>query len=183
MTADVTDRAFVFGYGSLALSEGTPCTLHGHRRGWGVAMDNRVAIPGYKVYEDPKTGRRPPVYVAYLDIEADDGARLNGVAFPARDLASLDRRERNYERRDVTAHVSADLGGRVYAFVGRPQGRERLSAGRAAGTAVVARHYLERVRAGFAAHGALAEFEATTEPLDLPLRELRRIDLVGSSIM
>ncbi len=169
--------AYVFGFGSLAAGDGVPCRLRDHRREWGVAMDNRRTIPGYKVYVDPETGERPPVYVAYLDIEPDQGAHLNGVAFPAPDLAYLDRRERSYHRRDVTDLVDADVGGRVYAFVGRPEARERLAAGRAANTAVVARHYLEHVRQGFARHGALAAFEATTEPLDRPLRDLRRIDL------
>jgi cation transport regulator ChaC len=174
--------AFVFGYGSLAQREGTPCTLRDHARSWGVAMDNRRTIPGYKIYLDPETGARPEIYVAYLDIEPTAGAAVAGVAFAAPDLAALDRRERSYHRRDVTALVDADLGGPVYAYVGRAESRARLAAGRAAGTAVVASHYLENVRAGFDAYGALAAFEATTAPLDLPLRDLRRVDLKRSSI-
>src|ERR687894_1532691 len=40
---------FVFGYGSLAAGfAGRRARLHGHRRVWGVAMDNRLDIPGYK---------------------------------------------------------------------------------------------------------------------------------------
>ena len=44
---------WVFGYGSLASLPGAqPAVLEGHERSWGVAMDNTVELPGYKVYED-----------------------------------------------------------------------------------------------------------------------------------
>jgi cation transport regulator ChaC len=119
----------VFGYGSLPAEEGgVPCRLRDHRRGWDVAMDNRETIPGYKVYLDPETGEQPPVHVAYLSITPHAGAHVDGYVFPVTDeeLAALDERERNYERRDVSAHC--DLDGRV-------------------GTAVVSRGYLEKVSA------------------------------------
>ena len=45
--------ALVFGYGSLAEPRaGRPLRLAGWRRVWGVAMDNRVTIPGYKYFLD-----------------------------------------------------------------------------------------------------------------------------------
>ena len=61
-------------------------------------------------------------------------------------LAELDERERNYDRHDVTELVDADLGGRVWAYVGSLAGRPRLARGRRRGTAVVARGYLRRCR-------------------------------------
>ena len=56
----------------------------------------------------------------------------------------------------------------------------RLAARRARGTAVIARRYLEAVRAGFAARGMLAEYEATTDPpRGLPVRDRLRLDVGG----
>jgi cation transport regulator ChaC len=186
---------YVFGYGSLARAAGAalPCRLLDHRRGWGVAMDNRLMIPGYKVYVDPLTGEQPPVYVAFLDIRPQPGARVNGVAFPvdADELALIDGRERQYERRDVTHLVDLDLDGRsralrasagfpdgtVWAYAGRAESRRRCAAGRADGTTVIAAPYHRHVREGFRARGLLDAFERTTDPPDLPERELQRVDL------
>jgi cation transport regulator ChaC len=154
----------VFGYGSLpAEVEGVACTLRDHRRDWDVAMDNRETIPGYKVYLDPETGEQPPVHVAYLSIVPAPGESVDGVAFPVSDeqLAALDRRERNYDRHDVTDLVDADLGGRVWAYAGSADGRRRLADGLRDGTAVVAHGYLEKVGA----------------PTDLPVRRLLRRDI------
>jgi len=172
---------YVFGFGSLATRDGVPCRLRGHRREWGVAMDNRRTIPGYKFYVDPVTGERPAVFVAFLDIRPDPEREVNGVVFPAGGdaLAALDDRERSYERIDVSDLV--DLDGRVWAYRGRAAARERFAAGRRAGTAVVARLYLEQIRAGFAAYGALEEFDRSTDPWGPPLRDLRRIDVPAAS--
>jgi cation transport regulator ChaC len=155
----------VFGYGSLpAERRGTRCRLRDHRRDWDVAMDNRQTIPGYKVYVDPDTGERPPVHVAYLSIVPAAGESVDGVAFPVTDdeLAALDRRERNYDRHDLTDLIDTDLGGRVWAYVGSADGRRRLAEGRRDGTAVVAHGYLVKVR------------HAVTVPPDLPVRALLR---------
>ena len=152
----------MFGYGSLPAEEGgVPCRLRDHRRGWDVAMDNRETIPGYKVYVDPDTGERPPVHVAYLSITPEPGEHVDGYAFPVSDeqLAELDERERNYERRDVSGQC--DLEGRVWAYVGSLAGRLRLARGRRRGTAVVSRGYLEKVGV----------------PTDLPVRTLLRRDV------
>jgi Gamma-glutamyl cyclotransferase, AIG2-like len=179
-------HVFVLAYGSLARASGAalPCQLLDHRRTWGVAMDNRLTIPGYKVYVDPLTGEQPPVYVAFLDVRPELGARVNAVAFPVdtAELDVLDRRERQYERRDVTDLVDADLGGRVWAYVGHAEARRRYEAGRTDGTAVVARQYLEGVRAGFATRGALAAFERTTDPPQVPVRELERLEVDYSGV-
>jgi gamma-glutamylcyclotransferase (GGCT)/AIG2-like uncharacterized protein YtfP len=155
----------VFGYGSLTAAGGRRCVLRDHRRGWGVAMDNRETIAGYKYYVDAETGERPAVYVAYLSIWPEPGAQVEGVAFAVDDaaLAALDARERNYDRRDVTGLVDPDLGARVWAYVGSAAGSERYAAGRAAGTAVVAEAYLALVPAA--------------EPPDLPVRPLLRRDV------
>ena len=170
------DPAFVFGYGSLLeQGEGTPCRLRGHRRRWGVAMDNRRTIPGYKYFLEPDGGR-PDVFVAFLDAVPAPGASCAGLAFgvDAAALGELDARERNYRRVDVTALVDADLGGRVWAYLGLEEARERLAAGVRAGTAVVSRAYVEGVRAGFAAFGV--GFDAEPE---LPVRDLTLVRVPG----
>jgi hypothetical protein len=140
-------------------------------------MDNRETIPGYKVYVDPGTGEQPPVHVAYLGIRSDPHAHVSGLALEVTvdELAALDRRERNYDRRDVSRLV--DLEGPVWAYVGSEAGRRRLAAGRANGTAVVSEGYFENVRQGFQALGLLDDFEATTDPLDLPVVPLLRRDV------
>ena len=157
-------RQLVFGYGSLPAEEaGVECRLHDHELGWDVAMDNREIVPGYKVYVDARTGLRPEVEVAFLSITPEPGASVDGLAFPVSDekLAELDERERNYVRHDVTELVDADLGGRVWAYVGSVAGRLRLARGRRRGTAVVSRRYLEKVGV----------------PTDLPVRPLLRCDV------
>jgi hypothetical protein len=181
--------SYVFGYASLV---GAPharrARLRGHRRVWGVAMDNTVAVPGYKVYELPD-GTRPAAAVAFLDLErAGDAAAVDGalLEIDADGLALLDTRERQYERLDVAALVTpADgtaLDGRpVWTYVGRAPGRARVAAGRA-GTAdvVVQRAYVDLVEAAFAGLGddALARYRDSTElPPPFPVLELARVDL------
>ena len=100
-------------------------------------MDNRRTIPGYKYYVDPATGERPPVRVTFLSLYPAAEGRVNGVALPvsAAALDGCDRRERNYDRIDVTGLIDADLGGTCGRTVGSEAARERF----AAGAAVVAR--------------------------------------------
>jgi gamma-glutamylcyclotransferase (GGCT)/AIG2-like uncharacterized protein YtfP len=174
---------FVFAYGSLAadLRGSHRAMLRGRRRGWGVAMDNRVDVPGYKHYRLRADGSRPAVFVAFLDLFEDDrAAATHGVCVPVDDaqLPVVDHRERNYERIDVTRDVTPARG-TVWAYVGSSTGRRRLDLARADGLAVVSRDYLERTRAAFAALGsaALADFEATAAVGDLPVLDLERVEL------
>jgi hypothetical protein len=166
----------VFGYGSLVAGAGVPARLREHRRVWGVAMDNTVDLPGYKLYLD-RDGGRPAVCVAFLDVEPAPRATADGLCVPvdAAALEALDLRERNYERVDVTGLVDAgEPLGRVWTYRGRADSRARLRAARAEGRAVIARDYLTAVEAGFRA--ALGE-AAAISPDGLPVRDLRRVDL------
>src|SRR6185312_16015514 len=164
---------FIFGYGSLVRRDETPlvCRLHGHARAWNVAMDNRETIPGYKYFLDA-AGGRPEVFVTFLNLEPRHGAVTSGAAIPvsADELEELDARERNYARVEVTEAIDADLGGRVYAYLGHDDARARFELGRRGGTAVVARAYLEEVRA------ALGGLEPL-EPPPVPVRDLTRVDV------
>jgi gamma-glutamyl AIG2-like cyclotransferase len=166
---------WVFGYGSLAglPPDARPCTLAGWRRSWGVAMDNRVDLPGYKHFVTP-AGERPALMVAFLTIAPEPGARVNGVALPvARDeLPALDARERNYRRVDVGEHVDADVPGRVWAYAGLDAARERFETGRREGRLAIASSYYEEVLAGFDRLGQRARFDRLTEPLPAPVVEL-----------
>jgi gamma-glutamylcyclotransferase (GGCT)/AIG2-like uncharacterized protein YtfP len=166
--------AHVFAYGSLARDHGgRPARLRGVRRAWGVAMDNRHVIPGYKVWLDPADGTRPPVHVVFLDLVPAARAAVAGVLLPVSRaaLARLDARERNYARVDVTDRLEAGrlpTGARVWAYVGSAAGRARFRAGQAAGTAVVAGAYLDAVRSAFSA--------AIPAP-PVPVRRLARRDV------
>jgi hypothetical protein len=133
-------RVLVFGYGSLVTGGGTPARLHGYRREWNVAMDNRVTIPGYKYYVDP-AGERPRVVVTFLNLVPGDG--VDGVVLEA-DPAELDARERQYKRVDVSHAI--DVVGPVYAYIGRGEAVARFEAGLREGRAVAQRSYVEAVR-------------------------------------
>lgn len=174
-------RDYVFGYASLVADPtGFAADLSRHRRAWTVSMDNARDVPGYKFYVDRESGERPAAYVTFLDLVADADASVNGMVLPIRDRASLDARERNYERRDVTDLLSErPPDGRVWAYFGTPEAHERHAAGIAAGRAVVQRAYLDGVRAGFARLGAgeLDRFDGSTEPPGIPIRDLERVDL------
>lgn len=159
----------VFGYGSLVRLDGSPARMRGHRRTWGVAMDNARTIPGYKYYVDARTGERPDVFVAFVDFEpANDGDAVDGVIFPvtAEELDALDARERNYERVSVTSLVEPRPdGGRVWAYAGRADARDRCARGRAEGRLVVSAEYARLVT------------RASGDEPPCPVVELRRIDL------
>jgi hypothetical protein len=153
-------RVLVFGYASLRALSGRRARATGLRREWGVAMDNRVAIPGYKVYVDPATGERPAVHVAFLDVVRSPAAGVDGVllAVDAAQLAALDERERNYER------VPIDVAGEpAWTYMGSGAGRGRFAEGLAAGTLVVQAGYLALVGPAPAA--------------PCPVADLRRVDL------
>ena len=154
--------------------------LAGHERFWGVAMDNAVDLPGYKAFVDERTGERPAVLVAFLDLVPDAATAVEGLALPVAPaaLAALDRRERNYARADVTALVDAPVAGPVHAYVGLPAARERCARGRREQRAVVSRAYRDAVLAAYARLGgpaAVERFHASTEPPGLPLRDLRAV--------
>jgi gamma-glutamylcyclotransferase (GGCT)/AIG2-like uncharacterized protein YtfP len=187
---ELQGREFVFGYGSLAAlgdgvapsraprADGFVCDLRGYRRQWGVAMDNSRDLPGYKHYTD-ELGRRPPVFVCFLDIGTDRRASVNGLCIPvdgAR-LAVLDERERNYERVDVSASVDAG-GARVWTYVGRREARLRMRWAVAAHRAVIDAGYLDAVAGGLQALG-VGEYEAGAVSLSpglLPVVALTRHD-------
>jgi Gamma-glutamyl cyclotransferase, AIG2-like len=180
---------YVFAYGSLvrdlAPGEGQGTKrgtyLRDHRRAWNVAMDNSISLPGYKYYLDASDSSRPEVFVTFLNLVPAPGHRVNGMLVPVgtKELIELDRRERNYERREVTGSIEQPFGGRVWSYFGRPEACQRFDGGLLSGRAVVDESYLEGVRAGFEALAgdALVEFDASTDSPGCRLLRLSRVDL------
>ena len=175
----------MFGYGSLltpagdGIAELVPRRLRGYRRIWNVAMDNSQAIPGYKQYLDPATGTPPHCFVVFLNIVPDRDRDVNGAVFPVsgQELAALDRRERNYDRIDVSSSLAEPMAGRVWTYVGSTAGVQRFHAGVHSNTAVISEAYALAVRRGCASLGedAEVEFQSMTDPPPCPIVPLRRV--------
>lgn len=184
---------WIFGYGSLvhlprlarflerprlACRDVVFCRLAGFRRTWGVAMDNRLDVPGYKHYREPMGGTRPPVHVTFLDLRRRSGSTVNGVAFRVNEmeLEKIRRREGNYQLIDVTGSLGHPLDGPVLTSLGLPEARERYRVGRAEGRAVIRLDYHRTVLEGFRRLGprALAEYRNATDPPEVPLMRLER---------
>jgi hypothetical protein len=182
--------AYVFGYASLVeMREPLVCggvtyfavlgQIRGFRRFWGAAMNNWEAAPSRKHFVDPQTRRPPHIRVAFLDVEEQAGAAVNGLAVPAdaARLADLDVREVNYLRVDISYAFEPPLPHPVFAYRGTPEARARRRADSSNAEICVSSEYLARVRRGFAALGpsSLAEFERTTDPLSFPTRNLELV--------
>lgn len=196
--------AYVFGYASLVALrdpvavEGTELPplggrLRGFRRSWGVAMDNWDAVNDHKHFVDPESRERPALRVAYLDVDPQEGATVNGLALPVDEarLAELDAREVNYDRIEVSdgfepADAAAgrsndaatfDATAPVYTYRGSAAARERRRRGAEEGNACISAEYAALVCDSFAALGpdALAEYERTTDPSPFPTLALKRV--------
>jgi hypothetical protein len=142
-------------------------------------MDNSVTIPGYKYYVDPVTGERPACFVVFLNIVDDSTSHVNGAVFTVSgsELAELDRRERNYDRIDVSSLVCEPVEGTVWTYVGSGEGVRRFEAGRRANRAVISASYHNDVRHGFTSLGgdSAEQFERLTDPPACPIVPLQRI--------
>ena len=169
---------YVFGYASLSSEAGVLATLYGWQRFWGVAMDNSKDLPGYKHYLE-SDGTRPGIYVAFLDIQPQQHAEVNGVILPVsqESLTELDLRERNYERVDVTDNLDVVLEGKVWAYRGLVESRNRCQHALREKMLFVQEEYWVNVCKGFrelsADEGSLSVFRQTTLPLPCPLRKLK----------
>jgi hypothetical protein len=186
------EQELVFGYGSLVFdlsfaptrepaAEGFVCDLVGFRRGWDIAMDNAVTIPGYKYYVDARSRRRPDVCVTFINLYPDRNAAVNGVAVPMseEELLRLDERERNYERVEVTDGIRPPPTGRVWTYRGDEEARERYRRASASGGAVVSREYYAAVLASFRELGdaEMERFWRSTDQPACPLADLVLVDV------
>ena len=114
-------------------------------------------------------------------VEAAD-ERVNGVvaSVAGGELTNLDRRERNYDRVDVTDQIliteasGGAVNGRVYTYVPRPISIEQYETARDGGTAGIRRTYWDLVDAAFATFGEShsAQYRASTPAPDVPIVDL-----------
>lgn len=153
--------------------------LQNYRRYWGVAMNNSVYIPGYKIYEEPYSGDRPNVYVAFLDIRPEKHAWVNGIVFDTNDQATeiLGSRERNYDRIDLFSS-SSFVPEPLWTYVGSAEGRQRCEDGALTNTTVIHIDYLSDVIESFKKLGK-EEYEFfinETEFRDFPEKYLKRVN-------
>jgi dephospho-CoA kinase len=185
--------AWVFGYGSLVSPpsiartlgrEVVPpghraiATLHGFGRRWNYGS---LHLRAQWVHDGRSVASG---IVVSLGLEQAEES-CNGVIVRVSEgeLALLDWRERDYERTDVTARVSADGPDwtgqrRVFTYVPRPSAVTRYERARDDRCAAVRREYVELVRQAFGELGPdhLAEYERTTPVPDVPVLELEVLD-------
>lgn len=184
---EAEQTVWVFGYGSLVSPESMArtigrvavrgenyfaATLDGYGRRWNYGVAHVEASWQHD-------GRRidDGVIVA-LGVEASNGERVNGVvaSLVATELANLDRREREYDRVDVTDQVTvtdpegAVVAGPIVTYVPRPAAVAHYQRARDEGRAGIRRTYWDLVDEAFRTLGAdqLDEYRATPKP-DVPI--------------
>lgn len=166
---------YVFGYGSLVsaasiadtlgygidASRLSSATLAGWRRAWNVGSD-RSSHPERTFHFDH--GSVFDGVTVVLGLERSPAESCLGRVFPVlrRDLRLLDRRERNYVRREVTHQVSwAGKPDRcvVHAYVPSDAATARIAAAKASGMPLnIRRGYVELVESAFSEMGMLHEY-------------------------
>ena len=118
-----------------------------------------------------------------LGIVPAPGESVNGVVGWVSDdeLGALDRRERHYDRVDVTAAVAVERAveravAPIMVYVPRAEAIEHYEASRRRGTAAIERRYWDLVDGAFAALGGdhHERYLRTTPAPDVPVLELVR---------
>lgn len=180
---------WVFGYGSLVSPAslgstlGRPVTpgvdvveaeLAGYGRRWNYGVGHVAA------HWLDTAGEAHDCTIVALGIELSAHEDVNGMAVrvDADELARLDRRERDYDRLDVTDLIRTvrPVDGTVVTYVPRPAAVDRYRQARDAGTAAIEQRYWNLVDSAFAALGAdrHERYRATTPAPDAPVREICR---------
>lgn len=154
--------------------------LRGYRRSWNVSSDS--SDPMNSRYYVDETGGRIESAVAALGIYESAGTWINGVLIrvDAADLRLLDRREKNYNRVEVTDRIECEATDRLTAltYVPKPESVERTREAQRAGRCVVAQSYFDLVETGFRQLGDdhLETYRASSDPLPCPTAAIRRVD-------
>jgi dephospho-CoA kinase len=182
---------WVFGYGSLVDPSSFSATI-GRELQRGVDFfEAEVAGLGrrwnYGVMHQSASGPGPGgVTIDYtivaLGVVQAVGETANGVVgwVEPDELALLDRRERHYDRVDVTDRTTvrgaADLTRSVAVYVPRPEAVERYERARDVGQAAIEQRYWDLVDHAFAAFGpeAYSRYHSTTPAPDVPVLPLTR---------
>lgn len=182
---------FVFGYGSLVNVEHlqrylgrtlTPssdfifCGLRNFCRCWNVAMDNCIDLPNYKYYIDKKTGNRLKGFVTFLNIYPCQGKTITGILFRVFDeeLKSLDQRERNYKRIDVTHLIDTQIQGKVWVYIGLDEAEKRYQESLKQHNAMIPQSYFNLVYNAYLSLGkeAFSNYATTTNEPKVPILDI-----------
>lgn len=186
---------WIFGYGSLVDpadveryvglrpvedTEWAPALLDGYERAWNVGMNNIHDRDDDKFYATAKSERYNGIVLS-LGLESNRDISTNGLVFriDRRYLSRLDRRERRYDRVDVTGSISTSAqltsGSTVYTYVPKPESVAVALEGIQGGSGAVSRSYHDKVVAAFAQLGGeeTARYEESTRQLTVPLVDLR----------
>ena len=175
---------WVFGYGSLVAPASLARTIGRTVRlgddafeaalaGYGRRWNYGTMVEGESIDEPGRTWT-----VVALGLEASSSESVNGLIarVDEGDLAALDRRERNYDRVDVTDLITVvgHAVSSVVTYVPRPDPVERFEAARAAGSAAISKRYWDLVDGAFAALGTSQRdrYHATTPDAGIPVVEL-----------
>jgi hypothetical protein len=103
----------------------------------------------------------------------NEKGRINGILYliPNEDLIKFDKRERTYERVDVTDKIEEYRfeGGKVYVYVGFPDRQEKSAP--APGRYILFKEYLDQVTGACDRLGKTfrAEFDESTRPTAYPI--------------
>lgn len=180
--------SWVFGYGSLVSPASMARTikrvaepgvdffeaeLAGYGRRWNYGVEHIVATWTL----DDGTAIDDGVIVALGIIESANDA-VNGVIASLTDaeMAYLDRRERNYDRVDVTSVITtaAETSDPIYVYVPRVSAIERYESAREQGIAGVRRTYWDTVESAFGEFGdeQRDRYRSTTPDPDVPIVDI-----------
>lgn len=180
---------WVFGYGSLVSPDSFGHTL-GRRPRLGIDFFE-AEITGYgrrwnygslrsTGRATDHTGTIREWAIIALGVTPAAGETVNGtVGWVDHDeLVGLDRRERHYDRVDVSslATVHGEVDGPIVTYVPRPEAIERYTQARDRGEAAVDRRYFDLVDRAFAELGEdrRQRYHATTEAPGIPILALQR---------
>lgn len=191
---------WVFGYGSLVSPDSLSSTLQrdvtvgvdvveADLFGWGRRWN--YGVGGVAVSWDVDGRRVERGTIVALGLVASPDERVNGIIarVDPDELARLDRRERDYDRvdvsgsvtlrgpssgsahRDAAGHSASAVAHRIVTYVPRPSAVDRYRSARDAGTAGVRKSYWDLVDGAFGALGTEQHdlFHRSTPPPDVPL--------------
>jgi len=183
---------WVFGYGSLVDPSSFGATIGRELRPGVDFFEAEVSGFGrrwnYGVIHASASGAGPGgttidyTLVALGVVRAVDES-VNGVVgwVDADELVLLDRRERHYDRVDVTdrstVHGAGDVSGPVVVYVPRREAIEHYERARDEGRAAIEQRYWDLVDQAFAAFGsdAHARYLSTTPAPDVPVLSLTHL--------
>ena len=179
---------WVFGYGSLVSPASMARTLDRPVEiddGWQIARlvgfgrrwnKGSLRLRGTWHHAGRRVDDGIPISLGVVEA---DGESCNGVAVRLRadEIASLDWRERDYVRTDVTDRITGAAGtieGTVVTYVPREAAVARYEDARDTGRGAVRRDYWDLVHAAFAELGPdhLDQLTATTPAPDVPIADI-----------